>query len=53
MMTALTAKVLAMAFLGQNVVPVVFLIPGMNAAAIWCAWKILGAFELSEERQAE
>ena len=34
MMTALTAKVLAMAFLGQNVVPIIFLIPSQAAATV-------------------
>jgi hypothetical protein len=33
-MTALTAKVIAMAMLGQNVIPAVFIIPVFNLAAI-------------------
>jgi hypothetical protein len=53
MMTALTAKVLAMAFLGQNVFPVIFLIPAMNAATLWCAWKLLGAFRVQDSLRTE
>lgn len=44
MMTALTAKVLAMAFLGQNVVPVIFLIPSQAAVTVACAYLLLRAF---------
>jgi hypothetical protein len=36
-MTALVAKIVAMAMLGQNVIPVVFIIPLFNIAAICCA----------------
>lgn len=36
-MTALTAKIVAMAMLGQNVIPVVFIIPAFNLSAISCA----------------
>jgi hypothetical protein len=35
-MTALTAKVVAMAVLGQNVIPVIFIIPTFNLMAILC-----------------
>ena len=44
MMTALTAKVLAMAFLGQNVVPVIVLIPSQAAVTVVCAYLLLRAF---------
>lgn len=37
LMTALTAKVLAMAFLGYPVMPVIVIIPAFNLAAIFCA----------------
>jgi hypothetical protein len=37
LMTALTAKVLAMKMLGQDVVPVIFIIPTFNLLAISCA----------------
>lgn len=36
LMTALTAKVLAMAFLGYPVMPVIIIIPAFNVAAIFC-----------------
>jgi hypothetical protein len=36
-MTALTAKVIAMAMLGQNVIPVIFIIPTFSLIAIYCA----------------
>lgn len=36
LMTALTAKVLAMNYLGYNVIPVIFIIPVFNLIAIFC-----------------
>ena len=41
LMTALTAKVLAMAMLGYNVIPVIFIIPALNALSIMCTATIL------------
>jgi hypothetical protein len=41
LMTALTAKVIAMAILGYNVIPVIFIIPAFNLAAIVCTIIIL------------
>lgn len=38
LMTALSAKVLAMASLGYNVIPVIFIIPSFNVLAIVCAF---------------
>lgn len=41
LMTALTAKVVAMALLGYNVIPVIFIIPTFNSVAIICTIVIL------------
>jgi hypothetical protein len=41
LMTALTAKVIAMALLGYNVIPVVFIIPTFNLIAILCTIAIV------------
>jgi hypothetical protein len=41
LMTALTAKIIAMALLGYNVIPVVFLIPAFNILTIICTIVIL------------
>ncbi|RYZ47525.1 MAG: hypothetical protein EOP49_21110 [Sphingobacteriales bacterium] len=41
LMTALTAKVIAMAILGANVVPVIFIIPLMNLLTVLAAFSIL------------
>jgi hypothetical protein len=41
MMTALTAKVIAMAMLGYNVIPVIFIIPAFNFMAMAGALLIL------------
>lgn len=41
LMTALTAKVLAMAFLGYPVLPVIVIIPAFNLATIFCTVAIL------------
>jgi hypothetical protein len=41
LMTALTAKVIAMALLGYNVIPVVFLIPTFNIVTVVCTIVIL------------
>lgn len=41
LMTALTAKIIAMAILGYNVIPAVFIIPIFNIGAIVCAILVL------------
>jgi hypothetical protein len=41
LMTALTAKVLAMKMLGQDVIPVIFIIPTFNLIAIICTILVL------------
>ncbi len=41
LMTALTAKIVAMALLGYHVIPVVFIIPAFNLAAIACTIDLL------------
>jgi hypothetical protein len=41
LMSALTAKVLAMNFLGYNVVPVIFIIPAFNLIAVICTVIVL------------
>ena len=41
MMTALTAKIIAMGLQGQNIVPVVFIIPTFNAVTIGCAYLLV------------
>ncbi|HEY6954646.1 MAG TPA: hypothetical protein VI385_05345 [Flavisolibacter sp.] len=41
LMTALTAKVIAMGLLGYNVMPVIFIIPTFNLATILCTIQIL------------
>jgi len=41
LMTALTAKVIAMAWLGYNVIPVVFIIPTFNLFTLLCSVSIL------------
>lgn len=38
LMTALTAKVIAMAMAGVNVIPVIFIIPSINIITIYCAF---------------
>jgi hypothetical protein len=41
LMTALTAKIIAMALQGVNVVPVVFIIPTFNLITIGLTWKLI------------
>jgi hypothetical protein len=41
LMTALTAKVLAMAYLGYNAIPAIFVIPGFNFITVVCTVTIL------------
>lgn len=41
LMTALTAKVIAMALLGYNVVPIIFIIPTFNVVSLVCTVLIL------------
>ena len=41
LMTALTAKILAMGYLGQNVMPVIVIIPVINALAVYFAARAL------------
>ena len=41
LMTALTAKIIAMALIGVNVIPVVFIVPTLNLIAILCAYLML------------
>ncbi|MBN1482403.1 hypothetical protein EH223_10220 [candidate division KSB1 bacterium] len=41
LMTALTAKLVAMALQGVNVIPAVFIIPAINIVAIFCACLLL------------
>ena len=43
LMTALTAKVIAMALAGQPVIPVIFVIPTFNLLAIYCAYRMLNS----------
>lgn len=43
LMTALTAKVIAMATLGYNVIPVIFIIPLFNVVSIICSIQCLNA----------
>ena len=50
LMTALTAKVAAMAMLGYNVIPVIFIIPAFNVAAIVCTVAILRHIKLSDSK---
>lgn len=38
MMTALAAKIIAMGMLGQNIIPVIFIIPAITAISVLCAW---------------
>ena len=40
LMTALTAKVIAMAMIGANVIPAIILIPLFNLTALWCTIRI-------------
>jgi hypothetical protein len=42
LMSALTAKVIAMASLGYNVIPVIFIIPAFNIISIICLFLVLG-----------
>ncbi|MBN1541189.1 hypothetical protein JW992_03515 [candidate division KSB1 bacterium] len=41
LMTALTAKIIAMAINGVNVIPVIFIIPMMNAISVVCLWSLM------------
>lgn len=41
LMTALTAKIIAMALAGYNVIPAVFIIPILNGVSIFCATLLL------------
>jgi hypothetical protein len=41
LMTALTAKVIAMGLLGSNIIPVIFIIPTFNLMAIGCSFVLL------------
>ncbi len=41
LMTALTAKIIAMAINGVNVIPVIFIIPTINIITIVCAWLMI------------
>jgi hypothetical protein len=41
LMTALTAKIIAMALNGVNVVPVIFIIPAINGISILCAYSLI------------
>jgi hypothetical protein len=41
LMTALTAKIVAMAMAGVNVIPVIVIIPVVNAAAIFCTYLMI------------
>jgi len=43
LMTALVSKLLFMAAAGQNVIPVIFLIPVIDLAAIYFAFRLLGS----------
>lgn len=41
MMTALTAKVIAMGILGQNIIPVIFIIPAITLISVLCTWVLV------------
>ncbi len=41
LMTALTAKIIAMGMLGYNIIPAVFIIPAFNLAALVCSFLLL------------
>ena len=41
LMTALTAKIIAMGIHGVNIIPAVFIIPAINLTTIGCAWAML------------
>ncbi|MFD3001932.1 hypothetical protein ACFS7Z_16280 [Pontibacter toksunensis] len=53
LMTALTAKVIAMALLGYNVFPVVIIIPLFNLTAIMCAVLLLRSINKSKAVRVE
>ena len=50
LMTALTAKVIAMAILGYNVIPAVFIIPTFNLLTIICTVSILRGINKQQSR---
>ncbi len=50
LMTALTAKIIAMALAGVNVIPVIFIIPSINILAIVCSILLLANIEEKQAR---
>lgn len=48
LMVALTAKIIAMGFLGQSIMPAIILIPALGIVAIWCAVSVLRSINWRE-----
>jgi hypothetical protein len=48
LMTALVAKIIAMGLLGQNIIPVVFIIPAITLISVICSFLVLRRIKESE-----
>ena len=49
LMTALTAKLIAMAINGVSVVPAIFIIPTINIITIYCAYSIIRNIQIERK----